>query len=57
MAEQIVQADWDWTMSLDTDDEEQEMTIALQCIDTSIASYLSKFGLLAALTLLISTSI
>lgn len=57
MAEQIVQATWDWTLSTDTDKDNSEMTIAMQCIDSSLAAYLSRFGILTALALLLTTSL
>lgn len=57
MAEEIVQATWDWTLSTDTDEDDLGMTLAMQCIDSSFASYLSRFGIFAALALLVSTFI
>jgi hypothetical protein len=58
MAEEIVSANWDWTMSTDTDKDDEEMTIAMKCVDSSYASYFSRFGIMAAaLALLISTSV
>jgi hypothetical protein len=58
MAEQMVQASFEWTMSLDTDKQNEEMTVDMKCMDSSLASYLSRFGILfAALALLVSTSV
>lgn len=58
MAEQVVEANFEWVLSTDTDKENQEMTAAMKCIDSSLASYFSRFGIIAAaLALLMSTSV
>jgi len=57
MAEEIVSGGFDWTLSTETNREESEMTIAMQCLNSSFATYLSRFGFVATMALLVSTSI
>merc|ERR1719331_1868707 len=48
MAEDVVDANFEWTLSTDTDKRNEEMTVDMKCMDQSFASYFSRFGILAA---------